>query len=215
MASAIALRGATASNLFNKKLLNPVRYLATVPSSSRPFNTSAQKRDSDNADRSVAIDRRPEMSVSRRRESPVIPFTDVFDPFSQAWSLSQVMNLMDQFMEDPFLAASRGMGAGSRGAGWDVKEDEEALYVRMDMPGLGKEDVKVLVEQNTLVIKGEGQKESEEEESGRRYTSRLDLPQNLYKLDQIKAEMKNGVLKVVVPKVKEEERKDVVQVPIE
>ncbi|PKI39817.1 hypothetical protein CRG98_039862 [Punica granatum] len=121
--------------------------------------------------------------------------------------------MMDQFVENPFLSA-RGVGGGSRRS-WDVKEDNDALFLRMDMPGLGKEDVKISVEQNTLIIKGQGEKETEDEESRRRYSSRLDLPPNLYKLGEIKAEMKNGVLKVVVPKVKEEERKDVYQVKIE
>ena len=120
---------------------------------------------------------------------------------------------MDQFMENPLVAASRGMGAVSR-RGWDVKEEKDALFVRMDMPGLGKEDVKVSVEQNTLIIKGEGGKESENDETGRKYTSRIDLPANLYKFDEIKAEMKNGVLKVVVPKVKEDGKKDAFQVNI-
>lgn len=137
----------------------------------------------------------------------------MFDPFSPR-SLSQVLNLMDQVVDNPFLAASRGMGAGKRG-GWDAREDENGLHVRIDMPGLGKEDVNVSVEQNTLIIKGEGGKESDDAESGRRYSSRIDLPDKLYKIDQIKAEMKNGVLRVTVPKVKEEERKDVVQVKIE
>jgi HSP20 family protein len=34
-------------------------------------------------------------------------------------------------------------------------------------------------------------------------------------MDKIKAEMKNDMLKVVVPKVKEEERKDVFQVNVD
>ncbi|GMN40967.1 hypothetical protein TIFTF001_010192 [Ficus carica] len=83
------------------------------------------------------------------------------------------------------------------------------------MPGLGKEDVNVSVEQNTLIIKGEGEKEEGEQVSGRRYMSRIDLPEKLYRTDQIKAEMKNGVLKVVVPKVKEEERSEVFHVNVE
>ena len=122
---------------------------------------------------------------------------------------------MDQMMENPFTALSRGMGGASR-RGFDVREDKDALYLRVDMPGLGKEDVKVFVEQNTLIIKGEGDNESGDvSESGRRYSSRIDLPSELYKLDDIKAEMKNGVLKVLVPKVKEDERKDVFQVNVE
>ena len=140
---------------------------------------------------------------------------DVFDPFSPTRSLSQVLNLMDQFVDNPFLSASRGMGAGGLRRGWDAKETEDALLLRVDMPGLGKEDVKVSVEQNTLIIKGEGGKEEGEEESGRRYSSRIDLPEKLYNVDQIKAEMKNGVLKVVVPKMREEDRSDVRQVNVE
>ena len=126
----------------------------------------------------------------------------------------QTLNLMDRFMKSPLVAAARGMGAVSR-RGWDVKEEKDALFVRMDMPGLGKEDVKVSVEQNTLTIKGEGGEKSENDESGRKYTSRIDLPAKMYKFDEIKAEMKNGVLKVVVPKVKEDGRKEVLQVDID
>uniref|UniRef100_A0A2N9GGE1 SHSP domain-containing protein n=1 Tax=Fagus sylvatica TaxID=28930 RepID=A0A2N9GGE1_FAGSY len=191
MAASIALRRVVAPTLLSK-LFNPIRTVSVAPSLSRSFNTNTQLSNFPEDDR-----------------------VDVFDPFSPTTSLSQVLNLMDQLMEDPFLAASRGVGAGSR-RGWDVKEDNDALYIRLEMPGLGKEDVKVSVEENTLTIKGEGEKVSEEEEeSKRRYSSRLDLPQKLYKLDSIKAEMKNGVLKVVVPKVKEEEKKEVFHVNIE
>lgn len=217
MASSIALRKITASNLFTSSLLRSCRPLvATSQSATRLFNTSAQMRDLDDDDRDergVAIDRSSDQPLSRRREFP--PFPDVFDPFSPTRSLSQVLNLMDQFMDNPFLSASRGMGAGNY-RNWDVKESDDALHLRMDMPGLSKEDVKVTMEQNTLIIRGEGDKESAEgEEGGRRYSSRIDLPEKLYRTDQIKAEMKNGVLKVVVPKVKEEERTDVFQVTVE
>lgn len=142
-------------------------------------------------------------------------YTDAFDPLFPKRSLSQVLNLMDQFLDNPFLpAASRGAGASIARRGFDVKEDENGLFICMDMPGLSKEDVKVIVEQNTLVIKGEESKEGDG--SGRRrYSSRLELPSNLYKLDGIKGEMKNGVLKLMVPKVKEEEMKNVHEVKIE
>lgn len=140
---------------------------------------------------------------------------DFFDPFSPTRSLSQVLNLMDQFMENPLLSATRGgPGAGIR-RGWDARETDEGLQLRVDLPGLGKEDVKVSVEQNTLIIKGEGEKEEGEQVSGRRYMSRIDLPEKLYRTDQIKAEMKNGVLKVVVPKVNEDERSEVFHVNVE
>ncbi|KAK2968209.1 hypothetical protein RJ640_017690 [Escallonia rubra] len=71
------------------------------------------------------------------------------------------------------------------------------------MPGVGKENVKVYMEQNTLVIKGEAESESDDKEPATRYASRLDLhpntykfdkTPNTYKFDEIKADMKNGVL---------------------
>ncbi|XP_030524806.1 small heat shock protein, chloroplastic-like [Rhodamnia argentea] len=215
MASSLALRRVAAASSVLSRLTNPLRAASIAPNVTRPFNTSSQMRRYDDDDESV-------VDVERRTNSPfssVIdlgPYSDVFDPIWPASrSLSKVLNLMDQLAENPFFAASRGVGATGSRRGWDVKEDDNALSLRMDMPGLSKKDVKVSVEQNILTIKGEAEKESGEEESGRRYSSRLDLPPNLYKLGEIKAEMKNGVLKVVVPKVKEDEKKDVFQVTIE
>lgn len=152
--------------------------------------------------------------------------SDVFDPFYDdrslsrslnqvPRSLSQVLNLMDQFMDNPYLAASRGVGAAGSRRGWDVKEIDDALLLRMDMPGLDKADVKISVEQNILTVKGEGKDSEDEEDGGRRFSTRLELPPSIYKTDSIRAEMKNGVLKVVVPKVKEEEKKNVLEVKIE
>ncbi|GJV85226.1 alpha crystallin/HSP20 domain-containing protein [Tanacetum coccineum] len=102
------------------------------------------------------------------------------------------------------------------------KDDDEALSLVSDMPGLDKDNVKISVEQNTLVIKGEAEKESGEDEQSvqrRRYSSRIDLPMEVYKLNEIQAEMRLGplsfsLLKLVVPKVKSEERKDVWEVQV-
>ncbi|OVA03097.1 Alpha crystallin/Hsp20 domain [Macleaya cordata] len=105
---------------------------------------------------------------------------------------------------------------------WNAKEDEEALYLKIDMPGLGKEDVKVSIVENTLIIKGEKKKaieggdDDDDDESVRKwYSSIFDLHPNLFKVKQVKAEMKNGVLRVSIPKVKEEERKDIFKVNVQ
>ncbi|CAI8587332.1 unnamed protein product [Vicia faba] len=90
---------------------------------------------------------------------------------------------------------------------------KDALLLRLDIPGLGKDDVKISVEHNTLIIKGE-ESGQESQESGRRFSSRIDLSDKLYKNDEIKAEMENDVLKVIVPKMKEQERNNVINVKV-
>ena len=107
-------------------------------------------------------------------------------------------------------------GTGLSGHGWWVsKDDNDAMQLKVAMPGLGKEHVKVSAEKNTLVIKGEGDKDPEDSKGPVRYTRRFQLPAEAFKMDQIKAEMNNGVLKVTVPKIKAEERKDVFQIKVE
>ncbi|KAH6829204.1 HSP20-like chaperones superfamily protein [Perilla frutescens var. hirtella] len=197
MASSLALkRLVSSSNPLSRSLA-----VAQHASSRRLFNTNAL-REYDGDDRDSDVDRRPD----RRVFSP-FALADMLSPFPTRSSLSQILNMMDQFTESPMSASVR--------RNWDAREMDDGLHLRVDMPGLGKEDVKVSVEQNTLTIKGEGKKEFEDDEYGRRYTSRIDLPEKLYKTNEIKAEMKNGVLKVFVPKIKEEERNDVFHVSIQ
>ncbi|KAJ4756743.1 Heat shock 22 kDa family protein [Rhynchospora pubera] len=224
MAALIASKSAHLSKLLEKLAFSHLRAVSAAPSITRSFNNSAQLREREyDDDHDGDVDCRPhdseDAALSHRRAGHVASFpgffSDVFDPFGTTRSLSQVMNMMDQMLDNPFTAASRGGFSGNLRRGWDARENNDALYLRVDMPGLGKENVKVWAEQNTLVIKGEGEKETGEDDTGRKYGGRIDLPTEHYKMDQIKAEMKNGVLKVVVPKVKAEERRDVFEVKIQ
>ncbi|KAL6126965.1 hypothetical protein ACLB2K_075010 [Fragaria x ananassa] len=182
MVSSLALRRLLSSTLLPKSSAFP-----SIPAA-RLFTTNATRR-----------------PLPLRRNNF---FSDVFapSPFSAGRNLSQVLNMVDQISENPFLSATR--------RGWDARETEEGLHLRFDMPGLGKEDVKVSVEKDILVIRGEGG-HVEGEEEPRRYSTGIQLPEKVFKTDGVKAEMKNGVLKVVVPKIKEEERSDVFHVRVE
>ncbi|KAL5102216.1 hypothetical protein RYX36_006543 [Vicia faba] len=95
-------------------------------------------------DRNVDVDRRA--FPHTRRDDLLL--SDVFDPFSTPWSLSQVLDMVNLLTDNSVLSAA------SR-CGWDAREIEDALLLRLDMPGLGKDDVKISVEQNTLIIKAE------------------------------------------------------------
>ncbi|KAF0933090.1 hypothetical protein E2562_013831 [Oryza meyeriana var. granulata] len=183
-----------------------------VAGGSRGYNTGAQVRRYERDESNDDSGREYETQRSTRDATVPAFFSDVFrDPFSAPQSLGRLLSLMDD------LASPAGRAAATLRRGWNAKENDEVLHLRVDMPGLGKEHVKVWAEQNSLVIKGEGEKEPDEDEGAipPRYSGRIELAPEVYRMDQIKAEMKNGVLKVVVPKVKEEQRKDVFQVNVE
>ncbi|KAH7445140.1 hypothetical protein KP509_02G109000 [Ceratopteris richardii] len=98
---------------------------------------------------------------------------------------------------------------------WDVMEDDKCFKMRMDMPGMTKEDVKLSVEDGDLVVKAEHNiEEGEDDWSSRSYGSyyaRIKLPENV-DMNDIKAEMKDGVLKVTAPKAEGAKQRHEVQI---
>ena len=89
----------------------------------------------------------------------------------------------------------------------DISETENGFEIRAELPGVSKKDVNVSVTDNLLTIKGE--KHQEEETDGkdyhrveRRYGSfqrSFTLPRHI-ETDAIKAEFKDGVLTLGIPK---------------
>lgn len=136
-----------------------------------------------------------------------------FFPSGLGDALIQASENINRLMEN--LAPSQLMGR--------VKEQEDCYKMRFNVPGLGKEDVKVTVEDGFLTIKGE-HKEKEEEDSDDDeqwsdsrsyygyYNTSISLPDDA-KVDDIKAEMKNGVLTVVIPRT-DKPKKDVKEVRV-
>jgi len=90
----------------------------------------------------------------------------------------------------------------------DVQRRDDALVVKADLPGVRKEDLKIDIDDNALVISGQRQDEREEggQEQGYQMYERsygsfyraIPLPQDV-NADDIQAEMREGVLKVTVP----------------
>ena len=89
----------------------------------------------------------------------------------------------------------------------DVKETKEAYELLADLPGLTKKDINISLHDNVLTVKGERKTEEKSEDEDRYYAERtfgsfsrsFRLPHKVEQKD-IRAEYKDGVLKVVLTK---------------
>jgi HSP20 family protein len=89
----------------------------------------------------------------------------------------------------------------------DISEDEKAIYIDADVPGMKKEDVKVKIEDDVLFISAERTQEEEEKKKGYHRIERswgslsrsFTVGDNI-DTDNIEASYDNGVLKLVLPK---------------
>ena len=96
----------------------------------------------------------------------------------------------------------------------DVSETENEIQIKAEMPGIDQKDVEVLLEDDRLIIRGE--KKEEREDKDRNYHVRervqgvfsrtLPLP---FAPDpnQVKAEFKDGVMTITIPKPQEVKQK--------
>jgi HSP20 family protein len=98
----------------------------------------------------------------------------------------------------------------------DISEDKENYVLKLDLPGVNKEDVKISFSEGQLNISGERKQEKETKELklhrvervyGRYYRS-FTLP-GAIKEDKIEAEFKNGQLVITVPKADETKPKEI------
>jgi HSP20 family protein len=100
-------------------------------------------------------------------------------------------------------------------------EKDDKLVVKVDLPGMKKEDIQVSMDDGDLVVRGESKTESEvkdedyyrlERVAGQFYR-RLTLPFEA-RAEKIEANFKDGVLEVRIPRPPAEKKPEPQKVPI-
>jgi HSP20 family protein len=93
----------------------------------------------------------------------------------------------------------------------DIWEEDNDIFVKMALPGVKKEDVKITINEDNISIVGNSKKEDEEKDKKRKYYYRsmestfeqsFNLPTKVDP-DKAEAEFKDGVLTVQLPKADE------------
>ena len=98
----------------------------------------------------------------------------------------------------------------------DFVDTPEAIKVKVELPGVKKEDVDITLQKDILTIKGEKKLEKEEKGENRYYVERsygtfsrvLTLPSSV-KTDKVNAVFTDGVLEITMPKAEEEKARQV------
>ncbi len=136
-------------------------------------------------------------------------------PFRDMVSIQDEMNkLFDDFFGRPVARPDWTEGVWSPSV--DVSEDKDNVVIKAEMPGMNKDDVKISIQDNVLTLKGEKRQEKEEKDKNyhrieRSYGSlcrSFQLPTSV-KSDKIRANYKDGVLSVTLPKTEEVKPKEI------
>lgn len=154
-----------------------------------------------------------QQGMERYQEGRYLPSVFSVSP-GEFFTMSPI-TLMRRFTED--IDRAFGLGSGlRRGQGleqefnWvpavEVRQSGNNLVIHADLPGLTENDVKVETSEDGLVIHGERRREQTSEEGGWRHSERvygrfyrlIPLPESA-KIEEAKANFRNGVLEVVVP----------------
>ncbi len=137
-------------------------------------------------------------------------------PQRNVWGLHDRMN---RFFDDFFAPATRtddGLAFRNWNPSADVFEEDGQYVIKAELPGVDRKDIHVDVENGVLVLKGERteDKELKEENYYRKeraygnFQRSFALPEGV-DTDAIKADYKDGVLKITVPKPEAKQTKKI------
>ena len=143
-----------------------------------------------------------------------------WDPFRDLIALQERMNKLFEDSLSKSSAFEEGLAAGAWTPSADIYETPEKIVIKVDLPGMTQEEIELKVEDNTLTVKGERilEKDTKKEDYHRiersygAFSRSFTLP-NSVDVDNIKAQHKNGILEIVLPK-KEETRPKKIKIDV-
>jgi len=151
-----------------------------------------------------AVERGRATGVARREQQS--PWSG--GPFSLLrWLTNDIENVLQDFSVRRGLAPGNGRvrSVGGWGPDVDILQRGDELVVRVDLPGVSKDDVRVDVTDEAITIEGERREEREEQRDGVYWTERrcgsfwrtIPLPDGAI-ADTAKATFRNGILEIVM-----------------
>lgn len=134
----------------------------------------------------------------------------------RTWNEGFMPSIFGQLMDD-FYSENRMANFQNFSPKTDISEDEKAYYLEMALPGMSKEEVKLEIKQDVLIIEGERKFEKDEkgksfhriETSYGKFKRSFTLPDPVDR-EGVDATFELGVLKIVLPKTEKTAPKAIV-----
>jgi HSP20 family protein len=135
---------------------------------------------------------------------------------------NEMANMRDRFnrlFDDSFYPVSRGeetLGLSAWNPSVDIYENDDNLVIKAEIPGVDKDNIHVDLKGRVLTLKGERKSENEVKEdrfyrremSYGHFERAFTLPVDVDP-EKVKADFKDGVLKVEVPKPEEQKPRQI------
>lgn len=136
------------------------------------------------------------------------------DPFRELMDLQRGINQL--FDSSVGRSSNEGVALNTWTPSVDIFEDENSFIIKLELPEVNREDVKVNLHENTLSITGERRLENEEkrdsyhrvERSYGQFYRSFTLPPNV-NAEAINAQFKDGMLRLSIPKKEEAKPKQI------
>jgi HSP20 family protein len=139
-----------------------------------------------------------------------------WEPFRGIESLQREMNrLFDRMLPDRLLTGGNGeIRSLTFIPPAELEETDDAIHLRLEVPGMEAKDLNVEVTEAAVSIKGERKSESKTEDKGvvrsefhyGKFERRIPLSAHV-QTEKVQAGYKNGMLSLTLPKVESEQRK--------
>ena len=131
--------------------------------------------------------------------------------------LTDLRDDLDRLFESPLAEWGR---TSSLLSGWnpslDVYEDKDNLYVKVELPGMKREEIEVSLHEGSLSISGERKSEQKHQDAevyrAERFFGRFQRTVTLptpVAAEKVNAEYKDGILSITLPKTEEAKPKHI------
>ena len=125
----------------------------------------------------------------------------MFELIKNNHNLNNIDSFLDRFFSDSIYNYNNYVS----NIDYNYSYDEDNYYIELALPGLDKKDININVLDNYLCLDYERKEKDNSNFWNQSFNKKIKLPTNI-NLDTISAQLKNGILSIVIERIKIESK---------